>query len=125
MINKVGFKQSTVDLCVFYSGSVIYVFYTNESILAGLHLKETDDAIRDIQKVKPNITIEGDLQDFLRLNMEQINNLAIHISHPHLIDQVLIKIKIPENAKQKSTPASSSKLIPRHSYSTEFDNYFR
>ena len=69
MINKVGFKQSTVDLCVFYSRSVIYVFYKNESILAGPDLKETDDAIRDIQKVKPNITIEGDLQDFLRVKI--------------------------------------------------------
>ena len=35
LVNAVGFKQSKVDECVFYRGNVIYVLYTDDSILAG------------------------------------------------------------------------------------------
>ena len=35
LINKVRFVQSKVDKCVFYPGKVMYVLYTDDSILAG------------------------------------------------------------------------------------------
>ena len=34
-LEKVGFKQSIIDECVFYKKDMIYVLYTNNSILAG------------------------------------------------------------------------------------------
>ena len=48
--------------------------------------------------------------------------MTITILHPHLVDQVLIYIKIPENKKEKSTPVSSSKLLLQHSDPPEFEN---
>ena len=35
LVNEIGFKQSEVDTCVFYKGNVMYVLYTDDSILAG------------------------------------------------------------------------------------------
>ena len=35
LINKVGFVQLKVDKCEFYRGKVMYVLYTDDSILAG------------------------------------------------------------------------------------------
>ena len=34
-LRQVGFKPSDVDECVFYKGNIIYVLYTDDSILAG------------------------------------------------------------------------------------------
>ena len=34
-LEKVGFKQSIIDECVFYKEDMIYVLYTDDSILAG------------------------------------------------------------------------------------------
>ena len=49
----------------------MYVLYTDDSIIAGLDQQEIDHAITNIKKVKLNITIEGDLQDFLGINIEK------------------------------------------------------
>jgi hypothetical protein len=35
LVNEVGFKQSEVDECVFYKGKMLYVLYTDDSIIAG------------------------------------------------------------------------------------------
>ncbi len=71
LIEKVGFEQSKVDDCVFYKGQVMYILYTDDSILAGPDPKEIDQVIEDMKKAKLDITIEGDLQDFLGVNIER------------------------------------------------------
>ena len=58
LINKVGFVQSKVDECVFYCGNVMYVLYTDDSILAGTDQNKIDKVIDDIKKAKLDITVE-------------------------------------------------------------------
>jgi hypothetical protein len=109
LVNEVGFVQSGVDECVFYRGRTIYVLYTDDSILAGPDEKELERAIRDIQKAKLDITIEGDLQDFLGVNIERRKDGTIHLTQPHLIDQILTDLRLDGNdVKIKQSPASSS-----------------
>ena len=59
LINKVGFKYSKVDKCVFYYVNEMYVLYTDDSILAGRNSKDIGQAIKFIKFAKPNITDEG------------------------------------------------------------------
>ena len=56
--------------------------------------------------------------------MDQKKYGAIHISKLKLTDKVFGDLKILENAKAKSTPVSSSKLLLRQSDSPEFENSF-
>ncbi|CAJ1959006.1 unnamed protein product [Cylindrotheca closterium] len=124
LIDEVGFKQSEVDECVFYRGSVMYVLYTDDSLLAGPDLKEVEQAIEDIKAAKLDITIEGDIQDFLGVNIERKEDGTIHLTQPHLIDQILEDLRLEDNAKPRSIPAPSSKLLSRHSDSPDFDGSF-
>jgi hypothetical protein len=125
LIEKVGFEQSKVDDCVFYKGQVMYVLYTDDSILAGPDPKEIDQVIEDMKKAKLDITIEGDLQDFLGVNIERKEDGTIHLTQPHLIDQILEDLRLDQDhVKEKTTPASSSRLLSRHSDSEPFDNSF-
>ena len=78
LVNKVGFKQSKVDECVFYKGKVIYVLYTDDSILAGPDKKEIDQIIEQIKAAKLDITVEGDIQDFLGVNITRKGDGSIH-----------------------------------------------
>jgi hypothetical protein len=41
LVNKVKFRQSEVDECVFYRENVVYELYTDNSILAGPDIKES------------------------------------------------------------------------------------
>lgn len=55
LVNEIGFKQSEVDECVFYKGNILYVLYTDDSILAGPNKDEIDDVVASIKKAGLNI----------------------------------------------------------------------
>jgi ATP-binding cassette subfamily B (MDR/TAP) protein 1 len=115
-----------VDECVFYRGSTLSVLYTDDSLLAGPDKAEIDEIIDELQrKAKMSITVEGDLADFLGVSIDRRSDGTIHLSQPHLIDQILGNLRLNgTNMKSRSTPAASSKLLTRHSESEPFDNSF-
>ena len=121
LVNKVGFRQLTLDECVLYCGNVLYVLYTDDYIILGIYPKERDKAVEDIKSAKLDITIEGDIQDFLGVNSDHKPDGTIHMTQPHLVDQILDNLKMGENVTPKPTSATSSKLLSRHSNSKNFD----
>ncbi|KAI2497426.1 hypothetical protein MHU86_17084 [Fragilaria crotonensis] len=109
LVKDLGFQQSAVDECVFYRGSTLYVLYTDDSLLAGPDKKEIDKIIDELQKkAKLSITVEGDLADFLGVSIDRRTDGTIHLSQPHLIDQILEDLRLNgTNVKSRSTPAAS------------------
>jgi Reverse transcriptase (RNA-dependent DNA polymerase) len=63
-LQKIGFRQSEHDPCVFYKGRAIHILYTDDSILAGPDEKELDAIIQLMKDVGLNITSEGGIEDF-------------------------------------------------------------
>jgi Reverse transcriptase (RNA-dependent DNA polymerase) len=125
LIEEVGFEQSKVDECVFYKGNVMYVLYTDDSILAGPERAEIDQVIKDIQAAKLNITIEGDIQDFLGINIDRKEDGSIHLTQPHLIDSIVKELRLDgEQTKTKAIPAKSTVILKRHTDSAAFDGSF-
>eukprot|EP00546_Thalassionema_frauenfeldii_P000512 CAMPEP_0178932584 /NCGR_PEP_ID=MMETSP0786-20121207/22717_1 /TAXON_ID=186022 /ORGANISM="Thalassionema frauenfeldii, Strain CCMP 1798" /LENGTH=505 /DNA_ID=CAMNT_0020609929 /DNA_START=184 /DNA_END=1701 /DNA_ORIENTATION=- len=104
LVKEVGFTQSEVEECVFYKGKTMCVLYTDDSIIAG--------------------------QDFLGVNIDRKDDGSIHLTQPHLIDQIIKDLGLDDEknkghvVKTKETPASSSKLLTKHTDSPEFDNQF-
>jgi hypothetical protein len=96
LVNKIKFRQSKVDEWVFYRGNVIYVLYTDDSILTGPDQNEIEKAIEDIEAAGLDITVEGDLQDFLGVNIEKKANGTMHLTQPHLIHQILEDLRMTE-----------------------------
>jgi hypothetical protein len=126
LVDELGFKQSSVDECVFYRGKTLYVLYTDDSLLAGPDKVEIDTIIDELQsKAKLAITVEGDLADFLGVSIDRRKDGTIHMSQPHLIEQILDDLRMNDDTvNEKATPAASSKLLTRHTDSTPFDNSF-
>jgi hypothetical protein len=125
LVKELKFVQSKTDECVFYRGSTMYVLYTDDSILAGPDKAEINQIIKEMQKVKLNITVEGDLEDFLGINIDRRKDGTINLTQPHLIDQILKDLRLEdENVTTKDTPASSSKILRRHTDSEPFDGSF-
>jgi hypothetical protein len=82
----IGFVQSQYDECVFYHGKAIYVLYTDDSILAGPDEEELNTIVSRIKAVGLDITEEGDLEDFLGINIDRLDDRAYHLSQSQLID---------------------------------------
>jgi hypothetical protein len=94
-------------------------------MLAGPDKAEIDQTIKEMQEAKLDIAVEGDQQDFLGANIERKADGTIHLTQPHLIDQILKDLRLEvENVTTKPTPASSSKLLSRHTESEAFDASF-
>jgi hypothetical protein len=126
LVKDLGFQQSAVDECLFYRGSTLYVLYTDDSLQAGPDKADIDKIIDKLQRqAKLSITVEGDLADFLGVSIDKRSDGTIHLSQPHLIDQILDDLRLNgTNVKSRSTPATSSKLLTRHLESEPFDNSF-
>ena len=87
LVNEVGFVQSKVDECIFFKRHVMYLLYNDNSILAGPSQGEINDGIAKIKKANPDITVEGDIKDFLGVNMTRHLDGLIELTQPHLIDK--------------------------------------
>ena len=91
----IGFTQcTTVDKCVFYRGRSVYVLYADNSILAGPDKFELDGIIEDMNKVGLKVTVEGNISDFLGVQIERKPDGTIHLTQPHLIDQILENLRL-------------------------------
>ena len=53
-----------------FSQNVIYILYTDDSILFGPTQKEIDSCIEAIKVAGLKITVESDIKDFLGVNIE-------------------------------------------------------
>ena len=125
LTEELGFKQSRSDECVLYKGNVLYVLYTDDSILAGPNREELEQVIEDIKKSGLNITVEGDLQDFLGVRIDRMEDGGISLTQPQLIDQILKDLRMDsEEVVEKDTPAMSSKILKRHQDEPAFDRSF-
>ncbi len=105
----------------------MYVLYTDDSLLAGPDKAEINKIIDKLQKkAKLSITVEGDLADFLGVGIDRRLDGIIHLSQPHLINQILNDPRLNgTNVKSRSTSAALSKLLTRHLEWEPFDNSFK
>lgn len=125
MIDELGFQQSKHDECVFYKGSMIYILYTDDSILAGPNKEEINETVEQMKRAKLDVTVEGDLTDFLGVNIDRRADGTINLSQPKLINQILSDLRMDSDSTTiKTTPAASSKLLSRHQDSPPFDRSF-
>jgi hypothetical protein len=91
-----GFMQSKTDECTFYPGKTIYALYTADLILAGPDKDEIQQVIKGIKSAKLNITEEGDLEDFLGVQIERKKDGSIHLTQPQSIDQILRDLRLDQ-----------------------------
>ena len=125
LIGSLGIVQSKMDKCVFYRGQAMYALYTDNSILAGPNKEEIQQVIDNLKNAKLDLTEEGDLEDFLGVQIERKADGSIHLSQPHLIDQILKDLRLDkQDVTTKNVPSTSSKILLRYPLSKDFDNSF-
>ena len=77
--SAVVFRKIKVDKCVLYQGESIYILYTDDNILAGPDEEEIRQTIADIKATGLDITEEGDIEDFLVVNIEKVDSDTYHM----------------------------------------------
>jgi hypothetical protein len=101
--------------------------YTENSILAGPDEQELDQIIEDMKGAGlVDLTVEGDLSDFLGVEISRKQDGTIHLTQPHLIDSILADLRLDRQSglATKQTPAAANQLLRRCRNSEEFDGHF-
>jgi len=115
LVNQAGFKQSEHDKCVFHRGNIMHVLCTDDSILAGPDKDELKQVIADIKSAGLDVTEEGDIEDFLGVNIDRVDDDTCHLSQPHLVEHVLRDLNLDgENVQTKETPLPLSRVLGAH-----------
>ena len=103
----------------------MYVLHTDDSILVGPNQRELDDIIKEIESAGLHITSEDCIKDFLGVNIEHKPNGTIHMTQKRLIQSILEDPGLTGlNVKCHKTLMGSSKLLPCHPSSPDFDGSF-
>jgi hypothetical protein len=115
-----GFQQSAVDMCLYYHQEykVNLLIYTDDGILIGNDDSNIDAVIALLRAPTKetrafNMTDEGDLNDYLGVKVEYMENGTIKLSQPHLIQQVIDDLGFNERTGGKPTPAASTIKLHR------------
>jgi hypothetical protein len=104
---------------------VMYVLYTDDSIIAGPDQNDIEQVIKEIQLANQNITMEWDIQDFLGIHICRKEDRSIHLSQLQLIEGILKDLRLDgEQMKRKSTTSLSSKILKKQGDSQVFDGSF-
>jgi len=126
-----GFEQSEVDMCVYYRGSVALMIYTDDGIFKAPKQEDIDECynlltkefVHPTTKVKHRafkMTDEGDMSDYLGVEIQPMPNGTIKLSQPHLIDQIISDLGFNERTGTKKTPASASVKLSRDLHGEPF-----
>ena len=102
------------------------VLYTDYSMLAGPDKDEIQGKIDELHvKAKLQITVEGNLVNFLGVSIERKKDGTIHMTQPHVKEQILQDLRMTDDSmKPRSTPAAPLKVLTQHTGSPEFDGSF-
>ena len=95
-----GFRQSKIDMCLYYRGKVALLFYVDDGIFIGPTQQDIDEAYKSLTEPVLSetgeilhrafiMTDEGDLSDYLGVKIEKLPNGTIKVTQPHLIQSVL------------------------------------
>jgi hypothetical protein len=120
---KLGFKQSSVDECVYYRNSTIFLCYVNDTILIEPSDEVINNVIQELKDQKFNVTDEGQIEDYLGVHIEKLSDGRIKLSQPHLIQQILKDLNLEHSdrnsqevryqAKSQNIPAPSTVNLQR------------
>jgi hypothetical protein len=81
-LTECGFMQSKHDKYLFYCGQLVYVLYTNNSILAGPDLEELKQIKHNITNAGLNLTSKPGVSDFLGVKL--IGRVTKYILPSHI-----------------------------------------
>ena len=104
---ELGWTQSKADDCVYYKDGVLFCVYVDDGIFFSPSKDKVDQCIKELQ-TRFNISVEGDVSDYVGVNIEKQEDGTIHMTQPQLIQGIIKELNFLETTKPSTTPAYSS-----------------
>ena len=125
-MRDIGFTPSKFDPCLYYRGPVLFLVYINDCIMFGPDAQAIDQVVTDQCSCSQQFTVDdqGDIGDFLGIQIKRQADGSIHLSQPQLIDSIIKDLHLQLGSNPKSTPAVTSTLLHKDTNSPDMQPEF-
>ena len=112
-MREIGFKPSKFDPCLYYRGSVVFLVYIDDCIVFGPTNDSIDQVVTDLRASSRKFTVDdqGDVGDFLGIQVQKQEDGSILLTQPQLIDSILKDLHLQSNSHGKKTPSVTTSLL--------------
>ena len=102
-MRDIGFKPSAFDPCLYYRGSVLFLVYIDDCIVFGPDTGAIDQVVTDLRSCPQRFTVDdqGDVGDFLGIQIKRQPDGSVHLSQPQLIDSIIKDLHLQANSNPK------------------------
>jgi hypothetical protein len=107
---KLGFQQSEHEPCLFLKDSIICIVYVDDTLFFAKDDAVIDHHISELRKLDFELTEEGEVTQFLGIEIHKDANGVITMTQKGLIDNILTLLQLKDDSKQHKTPAISPPL---------------
>jgi hypothetical protein len=108
---RLGFKQSKSDPCLFLRKDMIIVLYTDDCLLYAQDTKDIDSFVKTLRDdYKLTLNDPHPIEDFLGIHFSHQDNGELHMSQTGLIDAVTESAHIPKG-RLKNTPTTATAIV--------------
>ena len=106
-MKEIGFKPSSFDPCLYYRGSIVFLVYIDDCIIFGPDGPSIDAVVVDLRACSHRYTIDdqGDIGDFLGIQVQRFPDGSIQLTQPQLIDAIIKDLHLQSGSNTKKTPA--------------------
>ena len=93
--------------------SVLFLVYIDDCIVFGPTAGAIDQVVKDLRSSPQQFTVDdqGDMGDFLGIQIKKQDDGSVHLSQPQLIDSIIKDLHLQPSSNPKSTPAVTSTLL--------------
>ena len=100
---------------MFWRNQVLYILYTDDSLIAGANQAELDKVITLIKGTGLKITEEGTIDDFVGVHIHRTPEGTFELSQENLINSILKDLHLDqESTTTKRTPAKVGQVLRAH-----------
>ena len=121
-----GFMPSKFDPCLYYRGPVLFLVYIDDCIMFRPDVQAINQVVMDLRSCSQQFTFDdqGNVGDFLGIQIKMQADGSIHLSPPQLIDSIIKDLHLQPGSNPKSTPAVTSMLLHKDTDSPDMQPEF-
>ena len=112
-MREIGFKPSKFDPCLYYRGSVVFLVYIDDCIIFGPTNDSIEQVVADLRASSRQFTVDdqGDVGDFLGIQVQKQEDGSILLTQPQLIDSIIKDLHLQSSSNGKKTPSVMTSLL--------------
>ena len=123
-LKGIGFTQSKWDPCVFWRNQVLYILYTDNSLIAVASQAEIDEVIKLIKGTGLKITEERTIDNFVGVSIHRTPEGTFELSQETLINSILKDLHLNQESTTSKKTAEVGQVLRAHEESPEHDGHF-